>query len=65
MLLAARKQAFSKAKENITAAQKQVFSKAVENITAAQKKQKEDYDRKHQPEVLKVGIVVLLENTLL
>ena len=50
--------------EALLAARKQAFSKAEENITAAQKKQKEEYDRKHQPKVLKVGTVVLLENTM-
>lgn len=49
--------------EALLAARKEAFSKAEENITAAQKKQKEEYDRKHQPKVLKVGTVVLLENT--
>ena len=34
--------------EALLAARKQAFSKAEENITAAQKKQKEEYDRKHQ-----------------
>ena len=42
--------------EALLAARKQAFSKAEENITAAQKKQKEEYDRKHQPKVLKVHI---------
>ena len=50
--------------EALLAARKQAFSKAEENIAAAQKKQKEEYDRKHQPKVLKVGTVVLLENTM-
>ena len=50
--------------EVLLAARKEAFSKAEENITAAQKKQKEEYDRKHQPKVLKVGTVVLLENTM-
>lgn len=39
------------------------FKKAEENIRNAQKKQKESYDRKHQPKVLPVGACVLLENT--
>ena len=46
------------------AAHKQAFSKAEENIAAALNKRKEEYDRKHQPKVLKVGTVVLLENTM-
>ena len=49
--------------EALLAARKEAFSKAEENITAAQKKQKEEYDRKHQPKV-QVGTVVLLENTM-
>lgn len=39
------------------------FKQAEENIRNAQKKQKESYDRKHQPKVLPVGASVLLENT--
>ena len=50
--------------EALLAVRKQAFSKAEENITAAQRKQKEEYDRKHQPKVLKVGTEVLLENTM-
>lgn len=50
--------------ETLLAARKQAFSKAEANITAAQKKQKEEYDRKHQLKALKVGTVVLLENTM-
>ena len=49
--------------EALLAAWKQAFSKDEEKITAAQKKQKEEYERKHQPKVLKAGTVVLLENT--
>ena len=40
-----------------------VFKKAESNISLAQKKQKETYDRKHQPEDIAVGTQVLLENT--
>ena len=40
-----------------------VFKKAESNISLAQKKQKETYDRKHQPEDIAVGMQVLLENT--
>ena len=38
--------------EALLAARKEAFSKAEENITAVQKKQKEEYDRKHHPKVL-------------
>ena len=41
-----------------------VFKKAESNISSAQKKQKEIYDRKHQPENIAVGTQVLLENTV-
>ena len=40
-----------------------VFKKAESNILSAQKKQKETYDRKHQPAEIAVGTEVLLENT--
>ena len=40
-----------------------VFKKADSNITSAQKRQKETYDRKHQPEEIAEGTQVLLENT--
>lgn len=40
-----------------------VFKTAECNISAAQRKQKETYDRKHQPEEIAVGRQVLLENT--
>ena len=40
-----------------------VFKKAESNILSAQKKQKETYDRKHQPAEIGVGTEVLLENT--
>lgn len=50
--------------EELLAARKQAFKKAEENISAAQKTQKETYDRKHQPKVIPVGTLVLLENTL-
>ena len=40
-----------------------MFRKAESNISDAQNKQKETYDRKHQPEDIAVGTQVLLENT--
>ena len=40
-----------------------VFKKADSNITSAQKRQKETYDRKHQPEERAEGTQVLLDNT--
>ena len=40
-----------------------VFKKAESNISSAQKRQKETYDRKHQPEEIVEGTQVLLENT--
>lgn len=40
-----------------------VFNQAESNIASAQKKQKETYDRKHQPGDISVGTQVLLENT--
>ena len=40
-----------------------VFKKAESNISAAQEKQKQTYDRKHQPEEIAEGTQVLLENT--
>ena len=40
-----------------------MFKKADSNITSAQKRQKETYDRKHQPEEIAEGTQVLLENT--
>ena len=42
---------------------KLVFEKATKNIKAAQKKQKETYNRKHLPEELSVGSLVMIENT--
>jgi hypothetical protein len=39
------------------------FKQAEENILNAQKKQKELYDRKHQPKVFPVGAHILLKNT--
>ena len=53
----------------VTAAQalieprERVFKKADSNISSAQKRQKETYDRKHQPEEIVEGTQVLLENT--
>ena len=44
-------------------AREEAFKVAEVNIAAAQKKQKETYDRKHQPPVLKLESKVLLENT--
>lgn len=41
----------------------EAFKDAEANIALAQKKQKETYDRKHQPPVLKQDSKVLLENT--
>ena len=41
----------------------EAFKDAEANIALAQKKQKETYDRKHQPPVLKLDSKVLLENT--
>ena len=38
------------------------FTKVSSNITNAQKKQKEEYDHKHAPNELPVGVEVLLEN---
>lgn len=49
--------------ENLLTARQNAFRKAEENIKAAQRKQKETYDRKHQPDTLVVGTRVLLENT--
>ena len=40
-----------------------VFQQVESCITSAQKKQKETYDRKHQPGEIAVGTHVLLENT--
>ena len=40
-----------------------VFKQAETNIASAQRKQKETYDRKHQPGDIPVGTEVLLENT--
>ena len=41
----------------------EAFKKAEANIAHAQKKQKETYNRKHQPKELQEGSEVLLENT--
>lgn len=49
--------------EKLLTARELAFKQAEENILNAQKKQKESYDRKHQPKVLPVGARVLLENT--
>ena len=40
-----------------------MFKKAESNISAAQERQKQTYDRKHQPEEIAEGTQVLLENT--
>jgi len=40
-----------------------VFKKAESNISAAQERQKQTYDREHQPEEIAEGTQVLLENT--
>ena len=40
-----------------------MFQQVESCITSAQKKQKETYDRKHQPGEIAVGTQVLLENT--
>ena len=49
--------------DGLLQSREKAFHAAEENIKAAQKNQKETYDRKHQPQVLKVGTTVLLENT--
>ena len=47
----------------LLASRKKAFKKVEANINAAQKRQKETYDRKHQPRVIPEGTEVLLENT--
>lgn len=49
--------------EGLLASREKAFQSVEDNIKSAQKIQKETYDRKHQPEVLPVGVTVLLENT--
>ncbi len=49
--------------EKLLTVREHAFKRAEENILNAQKKQKESYDRKHQPKVLPLGSRVLLENT--
>ena len=48
--------------EALLESRKIAFNKADANIAAAQKKQKETYDRKHQPAEFTEGTEVLLEN---
>ena len=47
----------------LLASREKAFKKVEANINAAQKRQKETYDRKHQPQVIPEGTEVLLENT--
>ena len=49
--------------EKLLKTRKQAFADVDANIKSAQKKQKETYDRKHQPAIFAVGTEVLLENT--
>ena len=49
--------------ESLIVSREQVFKDAETCITEAQTKQKETYDRKHQPTEITVGTQVLLENT--
>ena len=49
--------------DQILQSREEAFKKAEANIAIAQKKQKETYDKKHQPPVLELGSKVLLENT--
>ena len=49
--------------EQLLESRQKAFDKAESNIEHAQKKQKELYDRKHQPDELPEGSMVLLENT--
>ena len=47
----------------LLASREKAFKEVEANINAAQKRQKETYDRKHQPQVIPEGTEVLLENT--
>ena len=49
--------------EKLLESRMECFQTASCNITEAQRKQKESYDRKHQPAVFTIGSKVLLENT--
>jgi len=49
--------------EQLLESRKKAFDKAECNIECAQRKQKELYDRKHQPDELPDGSLVLVENT--
>ena len=49
--------------ETLIASREKVFSDVELSITKAQRKQKDTYDRKHQPASINVGAEVLLENT--
>ena len=49
--------------EKLLEARQQAFAEVDANIKSAQTKQKETYDRKHQPSIFTTGTEVLLENT--
>ncbi len=56
-------QSVDKVVEQLLVNRQQVFQTVSDNIKAAQHTQKQQYDKRHVPEELKVGTEVLLENT--
>ncbi len=56
-------QSVDKVVEQLLVNRQQVFRTINDNIKAAQHTQKQQYDKRHVPEELKVGTEVLVENT--